>query len=251
MSRLERASQAELTRPGTTGREALEILEFGDVEVLGLLPYSSNYVFLTRVGKGDDQLLAIYKPTKGERPLWDFPSGTLAAREAAAYVVSEASGWGFVPPTLLRRDVPLGPGSLQVFIEHDPERHYFALLEERGDEFTSFAAFDIVVNNADRKAGHVLEDAEGRLWGVDHGLTFNEEPKLRTVIWDFGGSEAVPAVIERLRSLKTGWPKVAERLEGLLAPAEIEATAARLDAFLADPVFPEPTSRYHLPWPLV
>lgn len=251
MSGLERTPQAELTQPTLAGRAALDHLETGDVEVLGLLPYSSNYVFLTRVERGDVSLLTIYKPTKGERPLWDFPAGSLAAREAAAYVVSEAGGWGFVPPTILRSDAPLGPGSLQVFIEHDPERHYFVLFEERGEEFAAFAAFDIVVNNADRKAGHVLEDGGGRLWGVDHGLTFNEEPKLRTVIWEFGGTEVPPAELERLRTLRREWPETERRLENLIERSEIEATVARLDSLLERPVFPEPTSRHHLPWPLV
>lgn len=223
----------------------------GDVEVLGLLPYSSNYVFLVRVERGEDKALAIYKPTKGERPLWDFPPGTLAAREAAAYVLSEAAGWSFVPPTVLRNEAPLGPGSMQLFIEHDPERHYFVLFEERAEELVSFAAFDIVVNNADRKAGHVLEDGDGRLWGVDHGLTFNVEPKLRTVIWEFGGRELPADVIERLESLRRAWDAAGARLEGLLDEAEIAATRRRLEALLAGPVFPEPTARHHLPWPLV
>ena len=229
------------------------LLETADVEVLGLLPYSSNYVFLTRVGPEQEGALAIYKPTKGERPLWDFPPGTLAAREAAAYVVSEAGGWHFVPPTVLRQDAPLGPGSLQLFVEHDPGRHYFVLLDERRDEFPSFAAFDIVVNNADRKAGHVLEDRHGRLWGVDHGLTFNEDPKLRTVIWDFAGGAVPEDALARVATLRAAFDEadLRARLEGLLSTCEIDETDRRVDALLADPVFPEPTSRHHLPWPLV
>ncbi|MFN2526684.1 MAG: SCO1664 family protein, partial [Actinomycetota bacterium] len=163
------------------------LLATGDVEVLGRLPYSSNYTFLARVTGPSSERLAVYKPRQGETPLWDFRQGTLAARELAAFRVSEAAGWGIVPPTVLRSDAPLGEGSLQVFIEHDPDRHYFALMEERREEFARFAAFDVVVNNADRKAGHVLEDGSGRLWGVDHGVTFHVEPKLRTVIWAFAG----------------------------------------------------------------
>ena len=138
--------------------ETLPLLETGRVEVLGLLPYSSNYTFLARVGDGDTTILAVYKPRRGETPLWDFPPGTLAAREVAAYKVSKASSWDLVPPTVLRDDAPLGPGSLQIFIEHDPERHYFVLMDDHSDELRRFAAFDVVVNNADRKAGHVLAD---------------------------------------------------------------------------------------------
>ncbi|MDQ4143991.1 MAG: SCO1664 family protein [Actinomycetota bacterium] len=242
-----------MTSRNLAAGDVLEILQTGDIEVLGLLPYSSNYVFLVRVERGADRTLAIYKPTKGERPLWDFPSGTLAAREAAAFVVSEAGGWRFVPPTVLRDDAPLGPGSIQLFIEHDPERHYFVLLEERADEFASFAAFDIVVNNADRKGGHVLEDADGRLWGVDHGLTFNVEPKLRTVIWEFGGQGLPASSIERLDALQEGFASgdLAHELGPFLSDAEIDATRERIQALRADPVFPEATSRHHLPWPLV
>ena len=223
------------------------------MEVLGLLPYSSNYVFLVRVASGDDRVLAIYKPTKGERPLWDFEPGTLGAREAAAFVVSEAAGWAFVPPTVLRDDAPLGAGSLQLFIEHDPERHYFVLFEERPAEFGSFAAFDIVINNADRKAGHVLEDEGGRIWGVDHGLTFNVDPKLRTVIWEFGGRPLPADVLGRLEALREAWDEreLSSHLKRLLSGPEVAATRTRLEELLADPVYPEPTSRQHLPWPLV
>src|SRR5918911_1042057 len=144
------------------------LLERGDVEVLGLLPYSSNYTFLGRVRHDEDETFAVYKPARGERPLWDFPPATLAAREVATFLVSEVGGWGIVPTTVLRGDAPLGPGSLQVFIEHDPDLHYLNLMQERPDEFRFFAALDAVVNNADRKAGHVLEDAHGKLWAVDH-----------------------------------------------------------------------------------
>ncbi|HYZ46648.1 MAG TPA: hypothetical protein VE712_03195, partial [Actinomycetota bacterium] len=161
-------------------RATLRLLSSGDVEVLSLLPYSSNYVFLARVRNEETDALAVYKPRRGERPLWDFPRGTLAAREVAAFLVSEAAGWGKVPPTVLRADAPLGVGSLQLFIEHDPERHYFTLMEERAEDLVAFAAFDVVINNADRKSGHVLEDADGRLWAVDHGVTFHPHDKLRT-----------------------------------------------------------------------
>ena len=239
---------------GRSGHEVAEALTSAPVEVLGLLPYSTNYVFLARVGSEPEGFLAIYKPTRGERPLWDFPSETLAAREVAAHAVSEAGGWDFVPPTVLREDGPLGPGSLQLFIEHDPERHYFVLVEERRAAFEDFAAFDVVVNNADRKAGHVLEDGSGRLWAVDHGLTFNVEPKLRTVIWEFAGerlSRDALTKIERLRAALRDDEDFSARLRGTLSDAEVDALEIRVDRFLSARRYPEPTSPRHLPWPLV
>jgi hypothetical protein len=235
----------------TSGQGVLELLRSGDVEVLGLLPYSSNYVFLTRVTGGDEELLAVYKPRKGERPLWDFPTGTLAAREVAAYEVSEAGGWGFVPPTVMRLDAPLGAGSLQQFIEHDPERHFFVLMEEpeRRIEFAKLAAFDIVINNADRKGGHVLEDADGKLWAVDHGLAFNAEPKLRTVIWGFAGDELQP---EARAQLETALQALSDtRLDELLSDVEITETLARAELLLKTGTYPRPSGPYAMPWPLV
>ena len=232
--------------------EVLDLLGTGHVEVLGLLPYSSNHVFLARVSSGDLEGLSIYKPRRGETPLWDFPAGTLAEREVAAFELSEFLGWRFVPPTVLRADAPLGEGSLQLFIDHDPERHYFTLVEERLEDFDRFVAFDIVANNADRKAGHILEDRNGRLWAVDHGLTFNVESKLRTVIWDLAGeslSDELRRDLERLRDGLAG--PAGDRLAGLLSPDEAAATLARTERLLSDGVFPEPTGARPVPWPLV
>ena len=231
--------------------QTLEVLRTGEIEVLGLLPYSSNYTFLTRI---TPEVLAVYKPRRGERPLWDFPHGSLAGREAAAYVVSEAGGWHIVPPTVLREDAPLGPGSLQLFVEHDPERHYFTLMEERADELVAFAAFDVVINNADRKSGHVIEDSEGRLWAVDHGVTFHLEDKLRTVIWAYAGSPLDPVTIERLETLGAALAEpggLGETLEKLLSPPEVAATLARTEELLVEGHFPQPPADRPLPWPLV
>jgi uncharacterized repeat protein (TIGR03843 family) len=235
------------------GRSFPELAEMllGTVEVLGLLPYSSNYVFLARVGP--ERLLAVYKPRKGERPLWDFPSGTLAAREVAAYLLSEAGGWNFVPPTVLREDAPLGDGSLQVFIPHDPERHYFTLMDERPDDFERFVSYDVVINNADRKAGHVIEDEDKVLWAVDHGLTFNTDPKLRTVIWELAETELSAVECSRLEKLGAELRRaggIAEELAGLLSASEAAATADRVESLLASGRYPAPGDR-HLPWPLV
>ena len=236
-------------------RDAVEVLHKGEVEVLGLLPYSSNYVFLARIELADDHVLAVYKPRRGERPLWDFPSGTLAAREVAAFLVSEASGWGLVPPTVLRMDAPLGAGSLQLFIEHDPERHCFVLAEERLDDLRPFAAFDAVINNADRKGGHIVEDSERRLWGVDHGLAFNVEPKLRTVLWAFAGERLDVASRARLQCLRDRLQQpggVGPELERLLSKSEVRATLSRVDSLLRRGRFPDPDpTQHHLPWPLL
>lgn len=234
--------------------EALELLRTGEVEVLGVLPYASNYTFLARVSGSGGQALAVYKPRRGERPLWDFPRGSLASREVAAFLVSEAAGWSIVPPTVLRKDAPAGEGSLQLFIEHDPERHYFALVDERLDEFAAFAAFDAVANNADRKAGHVLEGRDGRLWAVDHGLTFHEDPKLRTVIWAFAeqplGAQ-VAAQLETLLAALEDDGALGGELASLLSPREAQATATRVAGLLAAGRFPAPGQHHPLPWPLI
>lgn len=232
----------------------LELLTRGDIEVLGLLPYSSNYTFLAKLTGDGDETLAVYKPRRGERPLWDFAHGSLAAREVAAYLVAEAAAWSLVPPTVLRSDGPLGEGSLQLFVEHDPDRHYFVLMEERADDLRPFAAFDVVINNADRKAGHVLEDRGGRLWGVDHGVTFHVQPKLRTVIWEYAqeplGAEVVEA-LERLRPELEDAAPLGRALSGLLAGEEVAATRARVEALLASGTFPAPSTERPLPWPLI
>jgi uncharacterized repeat protein (TIGR03843 family) len=232
----------------------LELLAGGDVEVLGLLPYSSNYTMLAKLSSRGAEALAVYKPRRGERPLWDFTPGSLAAREVAAYLVSEAAGWGIVPPTVLRGDAPLGEGSLQLFVPHDPERHCFVIMEERMEELACFAAFDVVANNADRKAGHVLEGAGGKLWGVDHGLTFHVEPKLRTVIWAFADQPLSPdliASLERLEARLSGDSGLGAELAALLSPVEAGATRARLRALLKEGRFPPPGDDRPLPWPLV
>lgn len=237
-----------------TFEQTLHVLERGDVEVLGRLPYSSNYTFLARVRLENAEVPAVYKPTRGERPLWDFPTGTLAAREVAAFWVSEEAGWHIVPPTVLRDGGPLGTGSLQAFVEHDPDRHYFALMDEHVDELRDFAAFDAVVNNADRKAGHVLEDAAKRLWAVDHGVTFHVEPKLRTVIWTYADDplpDTVRARLERLGASLDGPGGVGERIAKLLSNDEADATLARVEGLLVEDRFPAPGTDRPLPWPLI
>lgn len=251
MSGLERSPADSLK---VTPEEALEILGTGDVTVLGLLPYSSNYTFLARVERGNEEMLAVYKPRRGERPLWDFPAGSLAPREVAAWLISEAAKWRIVPPTVLRNDAPLGAGSLQLFVAHDPERHYFVLMEERLEDFAVFAAFDAVINNADRKAGHVIEDRAGKLWAVDHGLSFNVDHKLRTVIWQFAGERLGPrirAALESVGAELAGHGAPYGRIAELLSTSEADATLARIESLLVEDCYPAPGADRPLPWPLI
>lgn len=240
----------------------LEILQTGNIEVEGLLPWSSNYTFLIRICKDDVELPAVYKPRRGERPLWDFPTGTLCNRERAAFLVSDLLGWHLIPPTVLR-DGPNGIGSMQRFIEnHDPERHYFTFEGDPQfcDPLQKLTLFDIVVNNADRKSGHVLleEDPAGvaadRLWGIDHGICFHTEYKLRTVIWEFAGQPIPQPLLQDLRAFQD---KLAadtngrRQLSKLLSEAEVLAMAQRLALLIRQGVFPEPGPGRHYPWPPV
>ena len=238
---------------GTSPSATLALLKSGAIEVLGLIPYSSNYTFLAKVTDVGAETLAVYKPLRGERPLWDFPDGTLASREVAAWLVSDAS-WGIVPPTVLRDDAPLGKGSLQLFVPHDPDRHYFVLMDDHLEELAAFAAFDAVVNNADRKAGHVIQDEDGRLWAVDHGLTFHVEPKLRTVIWAFAEErlpKGVRAMLEQLGSVLADEGGLGRELADLLSPEEAAATLERVEGLLIEDRFPAPQGPRPLPWPLI
>jgi hypothetical protein len=245
VSRDERALEAGLTDPAVP-----RVLGTGELEVLGLLPNASNHTFLARAKSADEDVLAVYKPRRGEAPLWDFPEGTLCAREVAAYVVSRALGWPNVPATVLR-DGPYGVGSVQRFVPHDPEEHYFTLAERFPEEFRRVAAFDMVVNNADRKSGHCLLGEDGRIFLVDHGLCFSDEPKLRTVIWDFIGDpveEGTRAHVRRLAGEIRGG-QVRDELANLLAPAELAALAERADTVAAAVRFPEPGPDRPFPWP--
>jgi uncharacterized repeat protein (TIGR03843 family) len=228
---------------------ALTTLTTGDVEVEGRMPWSSNATFLVTVTHGGDRRAAVYKPHRGERPLWDFPGG-LYRREVAAFEVSEALGWGIVPETVLREDAPLGTGSLQRFVDADFSQHYFTLLEDEcwHPHLQRIAAFDLVVNNADRKGGHCLL-AEGRVWGIDNGLCFHTQPKLRTVIWDFGGTE-IPSDIRTDLAAFAAHPPAG--LARLLTGDEADALARRAAKVAAMRRFPDPSPDVRAyPWPLV
>jgi hypothetical protein len=246
MSRDERARSAGLSDAGLP-----PALVSGELEVLGLLPNASNGTFLARARLGDDETLAVYKPRRGEAPLWDFPEGTLCRREVAAYVVSRSLGWPVVPPTVLR-DGPFGIGSVQRFVRFDPSEHAFTLLDRFPDAFRRIALFDLIVNNADRKAGHCLLGDDGRIHVVDHGVCFGVEPKLRTVLWDFAG-DPVPTTIredvDRLAVDVSAGP-LREELSALLDGAEVESLARRVGATARLDRFPAPDAdRRAFPWP--
>jgi len=229
-----------------------DLLVSGQLRLLGLLPRASNYTFLGEVCHDGETALVVYKPRDGETPLWDFPEGTLCRREVAAYVLSEWLGWPSVPPTILR-DGPHGPGAVQLFVEADPREHYFTLRENRLGDFRAVAAFDVLINNADRKSGHCLRSSDGTIWLVDHGVSFSVEPKLRTVIWDFAG-ERIPAKVrsdvERLAGELESGP-IRDRLTELIHEREVTATARRARALVKSGRFPSPGSRRSYPWPPV
>jgi uncharacterized repeat protein (TIGR03843 family) len=235
--------------------EVLELLSQGELEVQGVMPYSSNYTLLASVEHGDVRGLAIYKPRRGERPLWDFPRGTLCRREVAAYVVSEALGFALVPPTVLR-DGPYGVGSVQLFIDADQEAHIFTMQKEGrySEELRQLALFDLLVNNADRKSGHCLKASDGRLWAIDHGICFHHEYKLRTVVWDYVGEHFDADALAALHAFRTRLERrdaVAEMLDDLLDRSEARALRRRLDNLIGRGVYPAPGPGPNCPWPPV
>lgn len=224
------------------------------MELIGILRGASNYTFLARLEPHPPAgLNAVYKPARGESPLWDFPPGTLYRREVAAYELSKALGWPSIPPTVVRADGPHGVGAVQLFIEAD-RRHFLGEQTARRDTWVRVALFDIIANNADRKSGHCLFDAEDRVWVIDHGLTFHPENKLRTVIWDYAGQplprELCDDVERALAQVDKG--PLGAALEDLLSPAENRMLKRRLRAVLTPAWrFPDPTSAWSVPWPPV
>lgn len=229
--------------------EWLALLAEGDLEIEGQMPWSSNVTLLVRVRSGRFEARAIYKPGEGERSLWDFPPG-LYRHEVAAYRLAEAAGLQVVPETV-RRDGPFGEGSLQRFVDADFSQHYFTLIEEPAhhDALRLVAGYDLLANNADRKGGHFLLDADGRIWGIDNGLCFHPQPKLRTVAWDFAGEALPDAVIDACARLSRD---LAEPLRAELTSREARALVARARALLEHPVFPYPDLEERCyPWPLV
>ena len=234
----------------------LDALRTGEVQAMDLLYDSSNYVFLVALAHPEHgEGLAVYKPVAGEAPLSDFPYGTLHRREVAAYELSRLLGWGVVPP-VVEREGPRGVGSMQLFIEHDPDQHYFAM---RGDpqlhpQYIRLAAFDLIANNADRKGGHMLLDRSGHVWAIDNALTFHRIDKLRTVIWDFWGEtvpDALLADVERVMRCVSDEAPESDAFRAMISTGEVDTFVRRCAALLAEPVLPEMYPWRCVPWPLV
>jgi uncharacterized repeat protein (TIGR03843 family) len=234
----------------------LDALRDAEIRELQLIYDSSNYVFLATLEHPEHGAgLGIYKPAAGEQPLYDFPYGTLHHREIAAYECSRLFGWDLVPPTV-EREGPRGIGSMQLFIEHDPSQHYFAIRGQsmHHEQLVSLAVFDLVANNADRKGGHILLDPLGHIWGIDNALCFHQVEKLRTVVWDFAGVQVpapVLAEVERMRDCLAAREEPSGVLQRWLEEAEIEALIGRCERLLSHPVLPEMYPWRCVPWPLV
>ncbi|MGW6547290.1 SCO1664 family protein [Streptomyces massasporeus] len=276
MSAPERIPPRSVTPPP----DAAGLLARGELTVRGRIREASNAALYCTVSYDGEDAACIYKPVAGERPLWDFPDGTLAQREVAAYEVSEATGWGLVPPTVLREG-PYGEGMCQLWVEVTPEAELLALVDgeepepdwkaigfaEVGEGRTALlvhadderlrrlAVLDAVINNADRKGGHLLPTGDGRLYGIDHGVTFNAENKLRTLLWGWAGQALTEEAVDVLEGLRRGLAEggpLAARLEPLITGAEIDATRARVGALLASGTHPEPSGQWPaIPWPPV
>jgi uncharacterized repeat protein (TIGR03843 family) len=233
--------------------DVLTALRDGDLEVIGRLRGSSNNAMVVRVD-GRDDLLAVWKPTRGEQPLFDFPVGTLTRREVAAYLVSEAIGWGIVPPTLLRNG-PHGDGMIQQWIDVDPEVDIVAMIVGDDRRLRRIVVFDAVVNNTDRKGGHLLPVQGGHLYAVDHGVTFSVVPKLRTLLWAWEGEPFDDEELAALERVRVGLDEAANEglgaaLPELLAATEVEATRIRVEELLGAGVFPSPSPDWPaIPWP--
>jgi uncharacterized repeat protein (TIGR03843 family) len=234
----------------------LDILQEAEVQEEWMLAAGSNYVFLLKMSHPDaGEGYAVYKPQQGEAPLHDFPSGTLYKREFAAYVVSEALGWGLVPPTVIRQDgLRAGVGVLQLFVVHDPAMHFFNIKDGREDDMRRIALFDWLINNADRKGGHTLQDASGRLWCIDHGIAFHSDEKLRTVIWDFQGTPVPNALMndvfvfaQRLRNDAS----LRGQLSELLSEGELRRLQERAALIDRERVYPPPPMHRPYPWPMI
>jgi uncharacterized repeat protein (TIGR03843 family) len=224
-----------------------QVLQHGDLELKGQFMLGSNYTFLVDVTYENETYPGVYKPKRGEQPLWDFPESSLAHREVAAYIVSEALGFHIVPYTILRTDGPYGAGSLQQFIDYDPDYHYFNFTSADKDLLRPVVLFDLLVNNADRKGGHIFfENDTHKLFAIDHGICFHEDDKLRTVLWDFGGQKIPDDLLARL----TLSSSLLADLEPHLSPNEIEALCNRAELILKRKTFPrQPRDRRAMPWP--
>ena len=232
-----------------SAEEAIALLNSAEIAGSQLVPWGSNYTFavLLEAGDGGEQV-AIYKPLAGERPLWDFPDGTLYLREVAAYELSRLLGWEIVAPTVVREG-PHGVGSLQIFIDaEDESSEESSFWRRRNLEIEKIVLFDFITNNADRKFGHCLRDRSGKVWGIDHGLTFNVAPRLRTVLWQFSDSPVSKELQDDLFALWAEWPGVAERLGSFLDTDELEMLRLRIERFINAPVYPALNPERNIPY---
>ncbi|MEU9333626.1 SCO1664 family protein [Streptomyces sp. NPDC048290] len=274
-------SMTDVGPPGTTPAPPdAALLTEGELTVRGRIRDASNAALYCTVAHAGREAACVYKPVAGERPLWDFPDGTLAQREVAAYEVAAATGWDLVPPTVLR-DGPYGEGMVQLWIEGTPDTELLALVDaeepapgwkaigraEVAEDRTALlvhaddprlrrlAVLDAVINNADRKGGHLLPTADGHLYGIDHGVTFHTEDKLRTLLWGWAGEPLPAEALDALRRLQDDLKPgggLAGRLAALITPAELDATRARVDALLTTGVHPAPGGEWPaIPWPPV
>lgn len=231
-----------------------DVLSRAEITDCKLLPTGSNYVFLVSLsdpeaGTGE----AVYKPQRGEAPLWDFPEGSLYRRERASYLLAADLAWSFIPPTVVR-DGPYGIGTVQLYIPNDPRLNFFNLRDTHAAELRRMALFDAIANNADRKGGHCLLGPDNHIWGIDHGLTFHVENKLRTVIWDYSEEPVAAELVADLEALSMrleGSSPIRASLDDLLHKTEVRALHRRVDSLLDQPVYPRPGMRRAVPWPPV
>lgn len=244
--------RSEQVVPRLPPKRARRVLRHGEVVALEMIPWSSNYTFAVKLKLDDEpEAVAVYKPKRGEAPLWDFPSGTLYRREYAAYLTSRILGWRFIPTTVVR-DGPYGVGTMQLFVDHDRRADFFEYKADFTEQLQRIALFDLIANNADRKGGHCLKGTDGIIWGIDHGLTFHPQPKLRTVIWDFGG-EAIPdgllTDLEHFLADQERCQRMRTILAELLDPDEVEIFFERIRLALQVRIYPMIGSRRSVPWP--
>lgn len=229
---------------------ALELLRFGELFVRGRLVDASNATLYCEIGRNGLTAACVYKPVRGERPLWDFPDGSLAGREVAAYLVSEATGWNIVPPTVLR-DGPFGEGMVQLWIDGDPSIDLGELIRTDDPVLRQMAVYDVVINNADRKGGHLIPMPDGHIYGVDHGVSFNEADKLRTVLWGWSGQRLTTEARQTLTALADRLAgDLGEMLAELLTIREVTATNRRIHRLLTTGRHPRPSPDWPpVPWP--